>query len=587
MAIQDQNQDQWVPIPGSERTPAPFAEAVGESDPDENLKVTVMLRRRPGGPPLAAMVEELGAQPSAEREYFDHDQLEQEYGARAEDIALVKEHIQRFGDLKVIEEHPGPRLLVLKGKLGAVQAAFGMKDVEQAQVPERPDLAPRSFRQRAPGAPLRIPPELDGIVQGVFGIDDRPEVRTWPLAQVHMEVHLTPFSMEVHANLADPRSLANPAKIAERYKFPDGDGEGQTIAMIQLGGTLDQEWVQEYLRQLHPAIGWDVADRVDEIHLNDVQFTAGENLEYDREVTLDVQVAAGVAPKAKILIYYAENTSRGFITALAKAIHCDGPPPAAISCSWGDAEGTFTHQAMRAVDELLQDAAALGITVCCASGNEGASGGRPGRNCDFPSSSPHVLACGGTSCYSRPEEAEGVVERGPEVAWTNLKNDMATGGGVSRVFPIPGWQAGANVPVVDEEGRPCGFIGGGPGRGVPDLAGHADPTEGYPVGPTAAELIEVGDHTDLSKERLLQDWAVAGTSAVAPLMAGLAARINQRLPGRTGYLNPFLYRKDVRELVFHDILGGSNGAYVAGENWDALTGWGTIDGEELLKALKG
>jgi kumamolisin len=477
-------------------------------------------------------------------------------------------------------------MLVLEGTLDAIEKAFGIR-VELVQPQEMRDAAPRPVRRRSTGEPLKVPPKFDGIVQGVFGIDDRPETRIWPLAQVRMEMHAAP-RMEMHGDVADPRRVTDPVKIARRYRFPAGDGKGQTIALIELGGVLDRPWVQSYLSKLHPSTNWNVEDRVAEISVDGAGFTAGANQAYDREVTLGVQIAAGVAPGAKILVYYAANTSRGFITALAAAIHGDGDPPASIACCWGDGEGTWTHQAMRAVDELFQDAAALGITVCCASGNQGSSDGHPGRNVDFPATSPHVLACGGTSQYRWLEREDGPLEPGEEVAWTNPRNGVATGGGVSRVFPIPTWQADANVPLLDESGRPCQFMGGGGGRGVPDLAGHADPTEGYPVGPRAAEFVgPVGPGTDLTEASLREDRAVAGTSAVAPLMAALVALLNQQLGIRTGYLNPFLYRKDVRNRVFRDILGDSNGAFVAGEGWDASTGWGTIDGEELLKALKG
>jgi kumamolisin len=127
------------------------------------------------------------------------------------------------------------------------------------------------------------------------------------------------------------------------------------------------------------------------------------------------------------------------------------------------------------------------------------------------------------------------------------------------VFALPTYQASAKVPKAPNQ-----FVG----RGVPDVAGNADPETGYNV---------VVDG---------QTTVIGGTSAVAPLWAGLFARINEALGANVGYVNALLYSAKP-EATFRDTTSGSNGSYSAGPGWDACTGLGTPNGTALLAALKG
>ena len=212
---------------------------------------------------------------------------------------------------------------------------------------------------------------------------------------------------------------------------------------------------------------------------------------------------------------------------------------------------------MQAMDQAFQAAAALGITVCCAAGDRGSGDGvKDGKaHVDFPASSPYVLACGGT----RLESTNNTVTR--EVVW-NDGPDSATGGGISDVFGLPTWQANAGVPPSINDQHV--------GRGVPDVAGNADPQTGYKV------------HVDG------QDTVIGGTSAVAPLWAGLIALINQQRGQPLGYLNPILcqhYPQLVQARALRSVTSGTNGGYSAGPGWNACTGLGTPDGTRLLDIL--
>jgi len=117
------------------------------------------------------------------------------------------------------------------------------------------------------------------------------------------------------------------------------------------------------------------------------------------------------------------------------------------------------------------------------------------------------------------------------------------------------------VPAYQKGTIPANFTG----RGVPDVAGDADPQTGYDVLVDGVES------------------AVGGTSAVAPLYAALVAQMNENLATRCGFLNPFLY---LHRDVFRDITKGTNGSFNAQAGWDPTTGSGSIDGKALLKKLQ-
>jgi kumamolisin len=277
----------------------------------------------------------------------------------------------------------------------------------------------------------------------------------------------------------------------------------------------------------------------------------------DGEVMLDIEVAGSIAPGAKIVAYFAENTDAGFLNAITTAAHDTTNNPSIISISWGGAESSWTDQAMTSMDEAFQSAAAMGVTVCVAAGDNGSTDGvTDGLNhVDFPSSSPNVLACGGTRLVGSGSTITS------ETVWNEqANNEGATGGGISDFFPLPSYQANAEVP-------PSANPGGHIGRGVPDVAGDADPTTGYNV-------IVDG-----------QSSVIGGTSAVAPLWSGLIALINQSIGKPAGFVNPLLYQKGDSAGDFNDITSGNNGSYSAGPGWDACTGLGSPIGAEVATVL--
>lgn len=518
--------DDHIPVPGSERRPLPGATQEGATAPDERLEVTVMVRRRGAAPDVGSATQQRVARADAASAL----------GADPDDLRRVEEFAAAHG-LGVESSDAARRAVVLSGTAAAMSQAFGV-ELSQWRAADG-----ASYRGRT--GPVHVPGSLASVVEGVFGLDDRPQVR--------------PHFRRLAASARSGGLVApgfDPREVARLYAFPDGvDGSGETIAMLEFGGGFAVSDISAYFSQLGMAVPHVVALGVDGV----VNSPGGGPDSADGEVLLDIEVAGAAAPGARIAVYFAPNSERGFVDATAAAIHDAANAPSVVSISWGGPELGWTRQGMAALDSLFADAAALGVTVCCASGDNGSDDGVGDglAHTDFPASSPHALACGGTRLVA----GNGGIAS--ETVWNDAAlGGGATGGGVSDVFRLPAWQGGAGVP-------PSANPGGRIGRGVPDVSGDADPVTGYRV------LVDG------------QATVVGGTSAVAPLWAALVARLNQALATPVGLLQPALYGRAAAAGGLHDIVSGNNGAYSAGPGWDACTGLGSPDGAALLRVLRG
>ena len=530
MASQGKN----VQLAGSHRAAVAGSRLVGPSHADERVEVTVRLRPRAA---LTSKVkaDAMGGRSPKGRSYMTHEQLTAAHGATPEDIAKVTAFAKAH-DLSVVQTSEARRSVWLSGTVTAFNAAFGISLQEY----EHPDGG--TYRGRT--GPIVIPGDLDGIIQGIFGLDNRPQ------AKPHFRVS-KPHRGKAKRASADLAQFT-PPQVAALYNFPANlDGTGQSVAIIELGGGFNSADLKTYFSNLGvtpPAVSSVSVD-------NGKNSPTGSPDGPDGEVMLDIEVVGSIAPKAKIFVYFAPNTDQGFLDAVTHAVHDTVNKPSVISISWGGPESSWTPQAMQQFDQAFQAAAALGITVCIAAGDNGSSDGvSDGQShVDFPASSPNALACGGTRLNASATAIDS------EVVW-NEPNDGATGGGVSDQFPLPSYQENAGVPPSANSNKNVG-------RGVPDVAGDADPATGYSVRIDG------------------QDTVIGGTSAVAPLYAGLVALLNQSLGKPVGFLNPIIYGFSSQSGVFRDITSGNNGAYSAGPGWDACTGLGVADGTKLLQAL--
>jgi kumamolisin len=510
-----------VPVPGSERRIEPGHSRVGDIDPQSEVELTVYLR------PQAPLnwVDEEAARPPAQRRRLSAEEWAQTYGASADDIAAVRAFAERYG-LTVVDADAARRAIRLRGPLKAAAEAFG------AQMEGRYAPSEGAATYRARSGPLTVPAELKDVVTGVFGIDDRPQARA-----------------QLRRAAAPAATAFTPLQIAEAYAFPAAaTGQGQTVGILELGGGFAQSDLTTYFTGLGLT-----APSVTAVSVDGATNQPGVDQNADGEVMLDIEVVGATAHGAQIAVYFAPNTDQGFINALSTAVHDTTHKPSVVSISWGSSEDGWSAQARTQMEQVLTEAAAMGVTVTVAAGDNGSTDnvGDGQQHVDFPASAPHALACGGTSLRLSGAQIS------TETVW-NDPGDGATGGGVSRQFALPSYQSAAHVPDNVDSGSP--------GRGVPDVAGDADPQTGY--------RIRV-DGTDES---------IGGTSAVAPLWAGLIARLNQQLGAPLGFVQPRLYPL-LGTGAFHDISQGSNGSYSAGPGWDACTGLGTPDGTALASAL--
>ena len=400
-----------------------------------------------------------------------------------------------------------------------------------------------TYRVREGG--IHIPASLSGIIVAVLGLDNRPQ------AKPHFRVRPSAAPAGgIRPRAATTEPSYTPVQVGQLYHFPAGaTAAGQTIGIIELGGGFRPADITAYFKTLGLTAPTVTAVSVDKGKNSPTNANSA-----DGEVMLDIEVAAAVAPGANIVVYFTPNTDQGFIDAISTAVHDITNKPSVISISWGGPESTWTQQSMTALDEACQSAAALGITITVAAGDDGSTDGVKGSasHVDFPASSPHVLACGGTKLIGSGSTITS------EVVWNETaSNEGATGGGVSNVFPLPTWQANSKVPAPTQSGG---------GRGVPDVAGDADPETGY--------IVRVDGKTSV----------IGGTSAVAPLWAGLIALNNAQNRTTAGFLQPTIYAAKAKSC-FHDITSGNNGAFTAGPGWDACSGLGSPIGSALISLL--
>jgi kumamolisin len=516
------------PLKGSERNPLPNSRRLGPADPAERLEVTVVVRPldRPG------LQDRLRKIARGERSagHLSRADFARQHGASRADLDAVREFAEAHG-IAVVQEHAGRRTIVLSGTVAQFSDAFGIELLHYSH-------PGGTYRGRS--GPVHIPVELDGVIEAVLGLDNRPQARP------HFRKRTSNIRRRARPAVAVAASFT-PLRLAALYDFPKSDGKGQCIALIELGGGYRPQDIQKYFSGLGLTAPAVAAVSVDQ----GANQPTGDPNGPDGEVMLDIEVAGAIAPGAAIAVYFAPNTDAGFLDAVTTAIHDDVRKPSVISISWGGPESTWTQQAMSAMDQAFQSAAAMGITVCVAAGDSGSTdGAADGANhVDFPASSSYALACGGTSLQANGT----VIAR--EVVWNdgNPANG-ASGGGVSTFFALPAWQEG--LDTTDAEGNRSPLAN----RGVPDVSADADPQTGYEV---------LVDGTSA---------VYGGTSAVAPLWAGLIVRINALTGRSAGFVNPSLYGQPA---ALRDITQGNNGGFAASAGWDACTGLGSPDGAKV------
>lgn len=526
--------DKKHPLPGSVRKTMPGSCCTGPVDGNERFEVSLIIRRPDEAGfqrHLATLAGALDTASSSGRPLpMTREEYAQRFSAAPADLDQVR-HFAQAHHLTVAHEDGCSRTVILSGTAQQFNDAFDV-------VLQHYEHGTGHYRGRT--GPVHLPAELTGVVTAVLGLDNRPQARA------HFR-----FRPPIHPVKGESASRAyTPLDLAGLYDFPAGDGTGQCVGIIELGGGYDNADLQTYFTKLGLQ-----APTVRAISVGGVKNSPSKGGgSADGEVMLDIEIVGAIVPKARLAVYFAANSDQGFINAVNTAIHDSANRPSVVSISWGGAESSWTAQSMDALNDALQSAAALGVTVCVASGDSGSGDGVAdgADHVDFPASSPAALACGGTHLVAAGAAI------GEETVWNDGEQGGAGGGGISAYFALPSWQD--NLQAAHTGGQETTLAK----RGVPDVAGNASPQTGY-------EILVHGE------------WmVVGGTSAVAPLWAGLIARVNTANGKTLGYINPHLYAAGT---VCHDITQGNNGDFTATPGWDACTGLGSPDGKKIAMLI--
>jgi len=498
-----------VPIPGTHRTAWPGAAPVAAVS-TEDVLVTAWLRPKRGGELDVARAQTLGGTPPLRRPYADRAQLKQQTGADPSDVNALQTYAAKFG-IDVVETHW--RSIVMSAPIERLIDAFGAT----AAIYELSDQ--RRFRHRS--GSLHAPPEVAAILRGPFGIHQWP--RSHAIGTLHGQT--TPLSAR---------------DIANRYQFPDADGSGQTVGVLQMRGTFKPDDFDKCMQAAGVTAKTPIVKRVDNAELAHQIETAK-----DIESAIDTQIVAALAPGAQLVVYATPDDERGVLDGIRTAIFDEENRPSVLSISFGFPEYLWTPVALTILDELFTAAALLGVTIFCASGDNGAElDGAGNPHVLAPASSAFAHACGGTEIP--PGDASAT-----ETAWAK------TGGGFSERFEIPPWQSAPKAAAA--------AYGLKPGRGVPDFAAQVMP--GYAVFFEGAQ------------------FAMGGTSAAAPMWSALAARLGERLGTPIGFFSPLLYATPPGAL--RDVTSGGNDRFHAAAGWNPCTGLGVPIGTEIERALRG
>ena len=528
-------------LQGSERRPSPSAKALGVADPNESFAVTIVLRRRLDGAPLPDHDFFLNTPPS-QRQRLSSSEFAVLYGASNEDIDKVTKFVTAHR-LTVIGTHAARRTVRVSGTVQQMESFFATRLGRfEHQIVRGATDRPTLETYRGLDGFIHIPEDLEGIIIGVFGLDDRTVIGRNPSYDDDDDSSYTALTVP---------------QVTSLYDFPDQSASGQTIAIFSESGYKTED-INTYFTNL----GLDVPT------VQDVSIDGATNTpDTHAETTMDICISASAAPGASVAVYFTPGKEKGWVDLIGRVVHPNSNDPvcSVLSSSYYRYNGDDYNASadfLDAVSSAFQDAALQGVTVCVASGDRGSYSKITDGNVhvQYPASDPWVLTVGGTTIANVDGSSY------DEYVWNH--DEGATGGGVSAYFSLPSYQSSATVPVsLNDQSE---------GRGVPDVAANSDPRSGYKI------PLNGGHKT------------VGGTSAAAPLWAGLIARINAAMGENIGYINPALYV--FGSSVFNDIDGSegptdnkvedeSAPGYPAHSGWDACTGWGSPKGSALLKGL--
>jgi kumamolisin len=467
---------------------------------------------------------------------LDHNEFVYQFGATDKNLQKVVEWANS-NSLTVSEAHHGGAVVKI---IGTAEQYNNLFSITLETITDNNRTYYTHIGQ------LTIPTEISTVVESVFGLDNS----------------LT-FTFDAKR---DPSLEANsysspfPNELAKGYNFPKdpavGDneqGKGACVAILELGGG----WTQANLTSTFGQIGW-ANPSISDVGIDGGVNDGGADANSSGEVMLDIWCVGAVAPLAKQVIYFAPNTFQGFIDIITAVANDTNYNPSVLSISWGTTDSNWSSGQRTSFETALASCAVKGITVFVAAGDYGvrAISGGPTYTVQYPGTSPLVLCAGGTVVTLNSSYAITA-----EVPWGTSGGSFAGGGGVSSLYSVPSWQTGLTSKTYPTPSTATTLTG----RGIPDVSAHAI---GYSFYYGSANNYGSG---------------FVGTSATAPLMAGMVARINQLSGQRIGFVNSKWYSNTsaFNDITTGDNHGGNTVGYVGTAGWDAATGLGTPIGTAI------
>jgi subtilase family serine protease len=392
----------------------------------------------------------------------------------------------------------------------------------------------------------------------------------FPAAAAASSTAAPPTAGNALVNCAPAGAKLSPCSSPRAYQVAYGiapllshgiDGRGETVVFPELAASAPATDIRQDLAAFDTTFGLPPAS----LHVVNLAKSPTPYLAGDEELG-DTEMVHAIAPGASldvVLLPADSATSPAtFAAAITKVIQ-EGTAlhAAVVSVSASGGERAFTSAEVTEMSTALEQARQQHVTVVGSSGDAGAISSHQGPpvQVNLPASDPLVLGVGGTVLDASPAGAYL-----GEMAWND--NTEASGGGYSSLFPRPAYQGGLAPARAT--------------RGVPDVAANADPA--------TAMALEYGDG-ELRPNQ--------GTSASAPLWAGVIALADQQAGRHLGFVTPALYaiaRGPAYHQAFHDVITGDNSVltptevftgYDAGPGWDPVTGLGSPDAQYLVPLL--
>lgn len=548
-------------LPGSRVAAADRATYLGRMPAGEHLEITISLRLRDRAG-LEHFLDQLQDPVSPfYQQYLTMDEFAARYSPSDHDHARVIDWLRASG-FTISDTWPNRLTIGASGTVADVESAFGVT-MNRYLIDGRPVYA-------AAGLPS-VPVEISHVVDGVIGLDSIHHYRTY-----------SDRAPGVARPTFEGKPPFGPPEFQRMYGLAVApgvnDGLGQHIAVILWHSNINTDDLKSFWAQ------WGIDQKLGKVRLVPIDSTLppfGQG-DADGELALDVQYASSFTAYSSqnataterplsstgpsVTVYLAKNSLPNAILKAEQrflADAADGGGPRIASLSFGT--GELTYSIRSAETAFFMNAAAIGRTVCVASGDSGAYAGSTSfdqrAQVSWPASSPYVLAVGGTSVTVDSS----TVTLTNETVWKNRSGvwstgGASTGGGSSQLFSKPSWQTGPGIPGTDN-------------RHVPDIALDADPYSGYAV-------LSAGE------------WqAIGGTSASTPSIASFLAGVNQQRKaagkGYLGQVNAAIYElyRDQADEVYRDITDGNNAKYKARPGYDRCTGVGSIRAASLADAL--